>query len=43
MAKAIKKKAVKKKETPTKLDMSFEEAIELSLKTKMPAKPKNKK
>jgi hypothetical protein len=41
MAKAknkAKKRTAKKKELPTKLNMSFEEAIELSLKTRMPDK-----
>jgi hypothetical protein len=33
----------KKKEEPTKLNMSFEEAVALSLKTKMPNKIKKKK
>ena len=42
MAKAIKKskKKPRKKEQPTKLDMSFEEAIRLSVQTKIPKKGK---
>jgi hypothetical protein len=48
MGKAVKKtnkKAVKKapaKEKPLKLDMSFEEAIRLSIQTKIPKKKKAK-
>jgi hypothetical protein len=35
-----KKKSTKKEEKPTKLNMSFEEAIALSVKTKIPKKNK---
>ena len=42
MGKATKKSKKKtvKKETPTKLDMSFEEALKASIQTKMPKKGK---
>jgi hypothetical protein len=42
MAKAAKKakKKTPKKETPTKLNMSFEEALRLSITTKVPKKTK---
>jgi hypothetical protein len=39
-AKKKAKKKTAKKEFPTKLDMSFEEAIKLSIQTKMPKKGK---
>ena len=44
MKKASKKtkKKAPKREKPTKLDMSFEEAIRLSIHTKMPKKSKAK-
>jgi len=36
----VKKKKSSKKEKPLKLDMSFEDAIALSIKTKVPKKKK---
>jgi hypothetical protein len=39
--KKAKKKITKKKEEPLKLDMSFEEAIAMSIKTRMPKKKKS--